>query len=512
MDTFRRDLVYALRKFGSAPAFTATAVLTLALGIGGTTAIFTLIHAVMLQSLPVADPARLYRIGDGDDCCVQGGPAGSLGHVLLSRCSSGCRADVAGVRGAHRLPGRRARMSVRRQGVTDAPRPLRAEYVTGNYFSTLGVGAFAGRVFTADGRRAGGVRRWWCWPITPGRAPTAATPGSSAPRSSSRASPFTVAGVDAAGLLRRDAARRSAGPVDAAAAGAAHRRGRDLAPAAADSGVAARDRPPAARAPRPTAWSARLTGLLRQWMQHDAGYPANWMADDRARAAAAGDRGRAGRRRRRRDEGAVRPQPADPAGGVRPRAADRLRQRGQPAAGARGGPARSDRRPAGHGRLAAPDRHRGARRKRAARAGRRRWPGCSCRWPRSRLLLSLAFAGATLPADRHHAVAAGAGLRLRARAADRPRVRRRAGVVRHAHRSDRGAARRPAAPPAIARRWRARRCWWCRRRSRWCSWPARRCSAAAWATSSARTSASTVDGRVLVSREPAIGRRSPASG
>ena len=54
--------------------FTITAVLTLALGIGGTTAIFTLIHAVMLRSLPVSDPARLYRIGDGNNCCVQGGP------------------------------------------------------------------------------------------------------------------------------------------------------------------------------------------------------------------------------------------------------------------------------------------------------------------------------------------------------------------------------------------------------------------------------------------------------
>jgi hypothetical protein len=41
--------------------------LTLALGIGGTTAIFTLIDAVMLRSLPVAEPGRLYRVGEGDD-------------------------------------------------------------------------------------------------------------------------------------------------------------------------------------------------------------------------------------------------------------------------------------------------------------------------------------------------------------------------------------------------------------------------------------------------------------
>src|SRR5580700_5078250 len=68
------NLRYALRQFRESPVFTAAAILTLALGIGGTTAIFTLIHAVMLRSLPVSDPASLYRIGEGDDCCVEGGP------------------------------------------------------------------------------------------------------------------------------------------------------------------------------------------------------------------------------------------------------------------------------------------------------------------------------------------------------------------------------------------------------------------------------------------------------
>src|SRR4051812_23708061 len=74
-----RAIRYAARQFRFSPVFTATAVLTLALGIGGTTAIFTLIHAVMLRSLPVADPSSLYRIGDGDDCCVQGGPQDQWG-------------------------------------------------------------------------------------------------------------------------------------------------------------------------------------------------------------------------------------------------------------------------------------------------------------------------------------------------------------------------------------------------------------------------------------------------
>src|SRR3982074_1516075 len=73
------NLRYTARQFRLSPVFTATAVLTLALGIGGTTAIFTLIHAVMLRSLPGADPRRLYRVGEGDDCCVEGGPQDKWG-------------------------------------------------------------------------------------------------------------------------------------------------------------------------------------------------------------------------------------------------------------------------------------------------------------------------------------------------------------------------------------------------------------------------------------------------
>src|SRR5690349_9072561 len=68
-----QDLKFALRQLKKFPRFTATVVLTVALGISANTAIFTLVHAVLLSSLPVADPATLYRIGDRDDCCVNGG-------------------------------------------------------------------------------------------------------------------------------------------------------------------------------------------------------------------------------------------------------------------------------------------------------------------------------------------------------------------------------------------------------------------------------------------------------
>src|SRR5271163_297822 len=70
---FIDDVRYAVRQFLHSPGFTATAILTLALGIGATTAIFTLVHAVLLKSLPVAKPSELYRIGDVENCCVSGG-------------------------------------------------------------------------------------------------------------------------------------------------------------------------------------------------------------------------------------------------------------------------------------------------------------------------------------------------------------------------------------------------------------------------------------------------------
>src|SRR6202163_4254158 len=143
------NLRYAARQFRLSPVFTATAVLTLALGIGGTTAIFTLIHAVMLRSLPVSDPAQLYRVGEGDDCCVEGGPQdrwGMFSFPLYQRL----KAEAPEFEEVTAFQAGRGRLSVRRQGVEAAARHLRSEYVMGNYFSTLGVRAFGGRVFSPD--------------------------------------------------------------------------------------------------------------------------------------------------------------------------------------------------------------------------------------------------------------------------------------------------------------------------------------------------------------------------
>src|SRR6188474_1408624 len=132
MRDFLCTVRYTLRQLRQAPVFTAAAVVTLALGIGGTTAIFTLIHAVMLRSLPVSDPARLYRIGDGDSCCVQGGPQdrwGMFSYPLFERL----KADLPEFEELTAFQAGGARLSVRRQGVETSSTPLRSEYVTGNY-------------------------------------------------------------------------------------------------------------------------------------------------------------------------------------------------------------------------------------------------------------------------------------------------------------------------------------------------------------------------------------------
>ncbi len=68
-----QDLGYAFRQLRKTPGFTVTVLLTLALGIGANSAIFTLVNAILLHNLPVTDPKTLIRIGDRDDCCVNGG-------------------------------------------------------------------------------------------------------------------------------------------------------------------------------------------------------------------------------------------------------------------------------------------------------------------------------------------------------------------------------------------------------------------------------------------------------
>jgi predicted permease len=266
---------YAVRQFRLSPVFTAAAVLTLALGIGGTTAIFTLIHAVMLRSLPVSDPGKLYRVGEGDDCCVEGGPQDQWGMFSFSLYER-LKTETPEFEEVAAFQAGRGRLSVRRQGIESAARPLRSEYVTGNYFSTLGVPAFGGRVFTPDDDKPAAspvaVLSHRVWQTTYGGDPSVV--GSTFVVDGH---PFTVIGVAPAGFFGETLESDPPDlwipvhqePMMDGEGGLLHQSisawlrmiGR-LRPGASIDGMA-----------------PRLTGVLRQWMQNDSGYPANWMPD-----------------------------------------------------------------------------------------------------------------------------------------------------------------------------------------------------------------------------------------
>jgi predicted permease len=268
-------LRYAIRQLRQAPVFTAAAVVTLALGIGGTTAIFTLIHAVMLRSLPVSDPARLYRIGEGDNCCVQGGPQdrwGMFSFPLYERLKAAApefEEITAFQAGAPRL-------SARRAGVEKAARPLRSEYVTGSYFSTFGVRAFGGRVFTAADDKPSAppvaVLSHQAW-----QSVYASDPSIVGSTLVINGHPFTVIGIGPPGFfgetlrsdppelwlpLHQEPLINSDGSLLRQPVSAWLRVIGRLKPGATTDGMA-----------------PRLTGVLRQWMRYESGYPANWMPD-----------------------------------------------------------------------------------------------------------------------------------------------------------------------------------------------------------------------------------------
>jgi predicted permease len=150
MNTLLQDIRYALRQLRKSPGFALTVILTLALGIGANTAIFTLVHGILLRSLPVANPAQLYRIGDTDDCCVDGGFPGDAGsngdfsifsYDLYQHLKSSAPEfeQLAAVQAGE------WHWSVRRGNAL--AKTLRGEFVSGNYFLALGTGAYAGRIF-----------------------------------------------------------------------------------------------------------------------------------------------------------------------------------------------------------------------------------------------------------------------------------------------------------------------------------------------------------------------------
>src|SRR5271154_986610 len=134
------DLRAALRQLRKEPGVTTTAVITLALGIGATTAIFTLVHQVMLKSLPVSKPEELWRIGDKIRCCNWGGyNQGDDGNLSLFsweaynyfRSHTPDFSDLAALQAGN------AQLGVRRAGAQTPVDTRNGQYVSGNFFRTF---------------------------------------------------------------------------------------------------------------------------------------------------------------------------------------------------------------------------------------------------------------------------------------------------------------------------------------------------------------------------------------
>ncbi len=147
LDDVSQDVRFAIRQLRRAPGFAAVAILSLALGIGANAAIFTLINAVLLTSLPVRDPGALYLLGDASQSGIgSGDPTGKFvvaSNDFYHRLQSTHIFDgLCAVQSAHVM-----RISVRGTRWS-AAQPAHAKLVSGNYFDVIGADAALGRTLT----------------------------------------------------------------------------------------------------------------------------------------------------------------------------------------------------------------------------------------------------------------------------------------------------------------------------------------------------------------------------
>ncbi len=170
MTNLIRDLRYAFRGLARSPLFTSVALVSIALGIGANTAIFTLVDQVLLRRLPVKNPEQLVLFNgarnhygsnsggnmlsfpmyeDFRDDFVDRGPAPALPRVSLAVINSAPPASI--------FSGLFARRPVAMNvGVNGQTERVPGELVSGTYFQVLGVGAAVGRVITPDDDRERG--------------------------------------------------------------------------------------------------------------------------------------------------------------------------------------------------------------------------------------------------------------------------------------------------------------------------------------------------------------------
>jgi predicted permease len=149
-DAFLQDFSYALRTLRRSPAFTAVAVLSLALGIGANTAIFSILDGLILKTLPVQEPQQLFEVQMTGPSTKRGmGGSGSFSNPIWEELRDGLPKTLSGAF-AWNTP----RFNVATNGEAQYVNGVMA---SGGYFTTLGVPAMLGRTFTAgDDRRGGG--------------------------------------------------------------------------------------------------------------------------------------------------------------------------------------------------------------------------------------------------------------------------------------------------------------------------------------------------------------------
>ena len=156
-----QDLGYAFRQLLKAPGFTITVLLTLALGIGANSAIFTLVNAILLHNLPVTDPKTLIRIGDQDDCCVNGGWHDNGDYSLFAtdtysmfKKSLPEFEELAAMESGYAW----RPITVRRAGPQTVAKSVMGTFVSGNYFRVFGLSPAAGRLFMdADDQKGAAI-------------------------------------------------------------------------------------------------------------------------------------------------------------------------------------------------------------------------------------------------------------------------------------------------------------------------------------------------------------------
>jgi predicted permease len=147
---FLYDLRFSLRSLLRSPSFTAATLLSLALGIGATTAIYSLVDQVILHALPVREPGRLVLVDwNGDDLITGGiGSSNLMPYAICRELQQQTRFFDGALC--------RAEIQVNLTAGGD-PRPVAAEIVSGSYFSVLGVGPALGRVIEAQDDAAPGA-------------------------------------------------------------------------------------------------------------------------------------------------------------------------------------------------------------------------------------------------------------------------------------------------------------------------------------------------------------------